>query len=234
MTDSPPYITFDEAKKLGEQCKVVDKTFNDAMKLFHEENIVVHFQDNPLISDLVVLDPAWLVKLFTKVITVSKDSSWSPAELNAWDDLREKGKLDFGELPTVLDDHRGSRDALIEMMVRAGLICPWRRNIYLVPSMVKEKMKRGSICKLLSTSLTLKPSLLLDFEDGSIPLGFYTRFQIELLKWADSPLESEELQLYCNFMHVAKTVNGSNFPVILVRHISRIEFAISGMSFSSH
>ena len=61
MTDSPPYITFDEAKHLGEQCKVVDTTFNDAMKFFHEENIVVHFQDNPLISGLVVLDPAWLV-----------------------------------------------------------------------------------------------------------------------------------------------------------------------------
>ena len=232
MKDSPLYITLVEAKHLGEQCKVVDKTFNDAMKFFHEENIVVHFQGNPAISDLVVLDPAWLVKLFTKVITVSKSSSWSLAQSNAWDDLREKGKLDFGELPTVLDDHRGSRDALIEMMVRAGLICHWRKNIYLVPSMVKEKMKKESICKLLSTSL--KPSLFLHFKGGSIPLGFYTRFQVELLKWADSPLESEELQLYCNFMRVAKTVNGSNFSIILVRHISRIEFAISGMSFSSH
>ena len=114
----------------------------------------------------------------------------------------------------------------------AQLSIPWTRNIYLVPSMVKEKMEKESICKLLSTSL--KPSLFLHFKGGSIPLGFYTRFQVELLKWADSPLESEELQLYCNFVHVAKTVNGSNFPVILVRHISRIEFAILGMSFSSH
>ena len=42
-----PYITFDEAQKLGEQCKLVDETFNDAMKFFHEENIVVHFQGKP-------------------------------------------------------------------------------------------------------------------------------------------------------------------------------------------
>ena len=231
MTDSPPYITFDEAKHLGEQCKVVDKTFNDAMKFFHEENIVVHFQDNPAISGLVVLDPAWLVKLFTEVITVSKGSSWSAAELNAWDDLREKGKLVFGKLPTVLNNHLGFRDTLEKMMVRVGLIFLWRENIYLVPSMVKEKKEKKDILELLSNPKCLKPSLFLDFKDMSIPLGFYTRFQVELWKWDDSTHESEKWEFWCNFMRVVKKLNGSTYSVILVRHISRIEFAILGMSF---
>ena len=67
-----PYITLDEAKELGQQCKVQDTSFNEAMEFFHEENIVVHFQGNPPLSELVVLDPAWLVKLFTEVIGVSR------------------------------------------------------------------------------------------------------------------------------------------------------------------
>ena len=226
-----PYIEFDEAKQLGKQCKVVDKTFNDAMKFFHEENIVVHFQGNPPISDLVVLDPAWLVKLFTEVITVSKNRSLPPAQSSAWNDLREKGKLNFDKLPTKLDNHRGIEDSLKEMMVRAGLICFWRENIYLVPSMVKEKMEKKDILKLLSDPKCLKPSLFLDFKDKSIPLGFYTRFQVELWKWDDSSRESEQWQFWCNFMRLVKTLNGSTYSVILVRHLSRIEFAILGRSF---
>ena len=225
-----PYIEFDEAKQLGKQCKLGDKTFNDAMKFFHEENIVVHFQDNPAISGLVVLDPAWLVKLFTEVITVSQNRSLPPAQSSAWYDLREKGKLDFDKLPTKLDNHRGIGDALKEMMVRAGLICFWRENIYLVPSMVKEKMEKKYILALLSDSKCLKPSLFLDFKDKSIPLGFYTRFQVELWKWDDSTRESEQWEFWCNFMRVVKTLNCSTYSVILVRHLSRIEFAILGRS----
>ena len=226
-----PYIEFDEAKQLGKQCKLGDKTFNDAMKFFHEENIVVHFQDNPAISDLVVLDPAWLVKLFTEVITVSKSSSWSPAQSNAWDDLREKGKLDFGKLPTVLNNHLGFRDTLEKMMVRVGLIFLWRENIYLVPSMVKDKKEKKDILEFLSNPKCLKPSLFLDFKDMSIPLGFYTRFQVELWKWDDSTHESEKWEFWCNFMRVVKKLNGSTYSVILVRHISSIEFAILGRNF---
>ena len=69
-----PYITLDEAKELGEQCMVQDTSFNEAMKFFHEENIVVHFQGNPRLCELVVLDPAWLVKLFTAVLGVAPKS----------------------------------------------------------------------------------------------------------------------------------------------------------------
>ena len=226
-----PYIGFDEAKQLGKQCNV-EETFNDAVKFFHEENIVVHFQGTSPMCDLVVLNPAWLVQLFTEVIGVSENPLWPSTRSCAWNDLREKGKLDFDKLPTALDNHRGSRDALTKMMVTAGLICHWKGNIYLVPSMVNKRMEEKRICKALSKCL--EPSLFLHFEDESIPLGFYTRFQVELLKWAygdDSRCESEELQLYCNFMRVVKTENGSTYSVYLVRHISRIEFAILGKRF---
>ena len=227
-----PYITLDEAKELGQQCKVQDTSFNGAMEFFHEENIVVHFQGNPPLSELVVLDPAWLVKLFTAVIGVSRSTSCPLIQLGAWSDLQQ-GKLDFDKLPTALDKHRGSREALKEMMVRARLICRWRGNVYLVPSMVNKGFEEKRIDKLLSECL--KPTLFLDFADKSIPLGFYTRFLVELIKWANGHLEceSDELQLFCNLMRLVKTENGLTYSVFVVRHISRIEFAILGESLDS-
>ena len=224
-----PYITFDEAKELGQQCKVQDTSFNDAMEFFHEENIVVHFQGNPPLSELVVLDPAWLVKLFTEVIGVFRSPSCPLIQLCAWSDL-QKGKLNFDKLPTVLDKHCCSRKALEEMMVRARLICRWRENVYLGPSMVNKRFEEKGIEKLLSKCL--KPTLFLDFADKSIPLGFYTRFLVELIKWANGHLEceSEELQLFCNLIRLVKTENSLTYSVIVVRHISRVEFGILGES----
>ena len=217
-----PYIPFDRVKQLAKQCNVEEIRLNDAMKFFHDENIV-HFQGN---CDKVVLDSAWLVQLFTKVIGVS-ESSPPNESFAAWNDLRKKGKLDFDNVRTALDGHH---KALKDMMVMAGLICPWKGNIYLVPSMVKERRKDEEIREALSNCL--QPSLFLDFKDECIPLGFYTRFQVALLKWANySERESEELQLYCNYMRVNKTENGSQYFVFLVRHISRIEFAIKSKRF---
>ena len=114
-------------------------------------------------------------------------------------------------------------------MVRARLICRWRGNVYLVPSMVNKRFEEKEIEELLSKCL--KPTLFLDFADKSIPLGFYTRFLIQIIKWANNghlECASKELQLFCNFMRVEKHKNSVTYSVVVVRHISRIEFAILG------
>ena len=224
-----PYITLDEAKELGQKCEVQATSFDEAMEFFHEENIVVHFQGNPPLSELVVLDPGWLVKLFTEVIGVSQSRECRLVQFGAWSDL-QKGVLNFDNLPTELDKHCGSREALKEMMVGARLICHWRGNVYLVPSMVKERFEDEKIDKLLSKCL--KPTLFLDFADKSITLGFYKRFFVELMKWADPQLEceSEQLKLFCNCIRLREKENSLDYTIIVVRHISRIEFAILGES----
>ena len=108
------------------------------------------------------------------------------------------------------------------MMVNAGLICKRQGDTYLVPSMVTKRKEKSEIDKELD--LCLKPSLYLDFKEETIPLAFYTRFQVELLKAADE----NEIELYCNFMSILKVENDVEYAVIFVRHASRIECAIKG------
>ena len=217
-----PYITLDEARRLDEEFAKVGDRFVEAMKFLHNENIVVHFSEDPDLKNLVVLDAAWLVKLFTNVLTVSKDSSCGSTENQAWRALREKGELQFDNLPNPLEDH-SQKEALKLMMVHAGLICHLQGDTYLVPSLVTERKDENEICECLKSCL--QPSLYLDFKEETIPLAFYTRFQVELLKPANP---KKEIKLYCNFMSIHKKENDVEYVVNVVRHPSSIECAVEG------
>ena len=219
-----PYIELDEARNLDKEYSKVNGKFDEAMKFLHQESIVVHFSDNGTLSNLVVLDANWLVQLFTKVLTVAEDPNWSSQNSRAWKALREKGELQFDNLPNPLDD-LSEKEALKWMMVNAGLICQREDNTYLVPSMVTKRMEESDIRTLLS--VCLQPSLYVDFKDETLPLAFYTRFQVELLKLAGHDPE-HQTELYHNFMRLPMMENGEPYDVIFVRHASRIEVTIEG------
>ena len=217
-----PYITLDEARRLGTEFAKVGDRFEKAMEFLHNENIVVHFSEDPDLKNLVVLDAAWLVKLFTNVLTVPEVSSWGSEISQAWQALRKTGKLQFDKLPNKLNDH-SEKEALRKMMVNAGLICHLQDDTYLVPSLVTEIREDNKISKCLKSCL--QPSLYLDFQEETIPLAFYTRFQVELLKPANP---KKKIKLYCNFMSIHKKENDVEYVIIFVRHASSIECAVKG------
>ena len=211
------------------------------MEFFHEENILVHFGGHQPCSNLVVLDPAWLVDVLTQVITVPPDPNSGGAVKSTWNDLETKGVLHSESLPVLLEGY-GQKESLMNMMVRAGLICHWKEDTYFVPNMVTERMEEEQIQVVLS--YCLKPSLYIDFRGDCIPLGFYTRFLLEFIKWAkinneDDQSDSEEddknekhdstpPEFTCNFSRFTKKENGVGYGVILVRRITRIQIAILG------
>ena len=217
-----PYITLGEARRLGTEFAMVGDRFKEAMKFLHNENIVVHISEDLDLKNLVVLDAAWLVKLFTNVLTVPKVRSWATDISLAWKELTKTGKLQFDKLPNLLDDH-SEKEVLKLMMVNAGLICHLQDDTYLVPSMVTKRKPGNEICECLKSCL--QPSLYLDFQEETIPLAFYTRFQVELLKPVDL---KKEIKLYCNFMSIHKKENDVEYVVIVVRHPSSIECAVKG------
>ena len=223
-SEKQPYITLEKARELAEVCEVDDK-FSDAMKSFHEENIVVRFEGDQPESDLVVLDPSWLVKLFTEVITVPPPGDCSGNRHAVWNNLVEKGQLDLTWLPAALEKHWVQKETLIKMMERACLICHWKGNLYLVPSMVKSKI---TIDERFSSFL--QSSIYIAFLSGYIPLGFYLRIQTKCLEWCRGGSDDSEMpELHSNFSRFAVTGNSGRHSIILVRRISRIQVGIKGM-----
>ena len=225
------YITLDEARELDEKESKVIETFSEAMKFFHDENIIVHFHDDPSLRDLFVLDAAWLVKLFTEILTVAPDWSCPTAHSLAWKKLTEKGVLSFENLLNALIN-QSQKKALKDMMVRVGLISHWRKDVYLVPSMVTRRREESDIHKMLSSCL--QPSLYINFCGDSIPLGVFTRFLVELFKWARGEVEDDDNvempEFLCNYCRIFKSEDTIEYSVILIWHISRVQVTISGMN----
>ena len=225
-SEKQPYIKFEKVREIGEVCEVVDK-FSDAMKSFNEESIVVHFEGDKAENDLVVLDPSWLVELFTKIITVppSKDCPGKRAAM--WNDLEDNGKLDFTLLPAALEEHRDQKEALVKMMERTNLICYWKDNLYLVPSMVSSKIEKEQIRNRFNKFL--KSSLYVVFESGYIPLGLFPRIQGKCFEWSrDNSGATEMPEFDCKFSRIPIQRKNARYAVILVRRISRIQVAIKG------
>ena len=163
-------------------------------------------------------------------VTVAPKLSWGMANSRAWKKLKTEGVLDFGNLPNPLENHSQEK-ALKDIMVRVGLICHWGQNIYLVPSMMTKRWEESDIKKVLSSSL--QPSLYLNFKGDTIPLGLYTRVLVEILKWARGDVEHDDVEMpefHCNCCRVFKCENSIKYSVILIRHVTRIQVAISGVN----
>ena len=47
-----------------------DQQFLTLLNFLHDQRILLHFDDTPMLNSLVVLDPQWLVDVFKMVITV--------------------------------------------------------------------------------------------------------------------------------------------------------------------
>ena len=68
---SDPYITWEIAQRVGAASEVNDD-FVKAVECLHQQNVIVNFNEDNQASNLIVLDPNWLVQRLSKVITVPR------------------------------------------------------------------------------------------------------------------------------------------------------------------
>ena len=181
LAKSTPYITLEEAQRVLAESELNDD-FVKAVECLHQQNVIVHFNEDEQANDLVVLDPNWLVQCLSKVITVPQPGKWTGDQAEVWNNLTSKGVLTLRHLLTkVLPDDEKQSQNLIRIMELAGLICRWNEKTFLVPSMVQSKMAKEDIER--SIEELLLPSLYVNFKAGNVPIGLFTRFQVEFIRW---------------------------------------------------
>ena len=64
-----------------------DREFTTLLNFLHDQRILIHFDSSPLLNNMVILDPQWLVDLFTSVITV-KPGPYEGKETELWSKLQ--------------------------------------------------------------------------------------------------------------------------------------------------
>ena len=211
------YISIDKAKKIAKKCNI--HSYVDALKFLHRQGVVVYYQESPY----VVLNPSWLMNLFTEIITVPDDAeNIKPIDAPYYRKLREKGVL----MQKFLKKHPHG-DLLENVMQRVSLMCPLKhegKSAFLVPS-VAPFMEEG---KNIMPKLKLSPiaSVFIRFLVGIIPLGVFTRFQVKLVKRCKGILRIQEPQLFCNYTLLPVKYSSINFDVYLIQLIEKIKIGV--------
>ena len=229
MKEGLKHIILKECHEVAKFCKVKD--VDSALDFLHNQGIIVHHKK----SQVVVLDPPWLMNLFTKIITVPKNRD--PIDACSIDLLQNKGILKKEDL-----EKKVGREHLVleELMKQFSLLCPWNYeeegsdvqeqlskspNAYIVPSVVPLLKKGRDVQKELSQSPIA--SVLLKFNLGYVPIGFYTRFQTTMIKrCVEEGLLKDTPQLFSNFTLLILNGSEGYFFVYLIKIPAKIKVGV--------
>ena len=233
VKEGQKWISLEEARLIASKlCHIEDgQGFATLLNFLHDQRILIHFDSSPLLNDMVILDPQWLVDLFTSVITV-KPGPYEGEERELWRRLQTEGILEYKLLELVWDPLLIPKEifpSLLEIMEKFSLLCPWRSSNascgkqYLVSSMLMSHPPRNIIKLVASAQI---PSFYIRFESGQVPPGFFPRLVLQFFQWGqDEFWSAENPQLYANFARFY-TSEDDDCSVILRCHSSCIEVVV--------
>ena len=233
VKEGQKWISLKEARLIASKlCHIEhEEGFAILLNFLHDQRILIHFDSPPLLNDMVILDPQWLVDLFTSVITV-KPGPYEGQERELWRRLQTEGILEYKLLELVWDPlliPKEMFESLLEIMKKFSLLCTWRSSDascgdqYLVPSMLMSHPPKDIIKLVASAQI---PSLYIRFESGQVPPGFFPRLVLQFFQWGqDEFWSAENPQLYANFARFY-TSEDDDCSVILRCHSSCIEVVV--------
>ena len=228
------WISLEETKEVAwKVCNVSDEEeFRTLLNFLHDQRVLIHFDDTPELSKMVVLDTQWLINVFKEVITIRPFDSKEKKFKELWFRLEKEGVLEEPLLEHVWGPLYRKEDtcqSLIAIMEKFSLLCSWpssdgsRGKQYLVPSMLMSHPPEEIMELITSAEI---PSLFLKFETGQVPPGLFPRLVLQFLQWCKQECASpEHPQLYHNFVRIYRSEE-VNCSVILLCHMSSIEVVV--------
>ena len=230
------WISIERAKQIAHDfCHIHDdEAFKTAIDFFHDQRILIHFDDTKELNKLVVLDLQWLVDVMKEVITIKRYDDEERAFKFMWSKLQNEGILEEKLLQHLWDPLIGKEDTfetLIAIMEKFSLLCSWPASDdlssrrYLVPSMLKSQPPQHIIQLIASARRT---SFFIKFESGQVPSRLFPRLVTQFLLWGkDGFWSSVKPQLYQNFARLF-TAEYDECSVVLLCHSLFIEVVVDG------
>ena len=230
------WISLDKARYIAsEECQIYDeREFVTLLNFLHDQRVFVHFDDTPVLNNMIVLDPQWLIDVFKRVITVTPYDHKERGFKELWRKLETKGILEQKLLQHVwkpLLDQKETSESLIEIMDKFSLLCPWPSSEgscskqYLVPSMLISHPPQDVINLLASAAI---PSLFIKCKSCQIPPSFFPRLVLQFFKWCTEEFQSNVTpQLFQNFARFYIS-SESSCSVVLLCHMSSVEVTFLG------
>ena len=228
------WISLEETKEVArEVCDVSDEEeFRTLLNFLHDQRVLIHFDDTPELSKMVVLDTQWLINVFKEVITIRPFDSKEKKFKELWFRLEKEGVLEEPLLEHVWGPLYRKEDtcrSLIAIMEKFSLLCSWpssdgsRSRQDLVPSILMSHPPEEIMELIASAEI---PSLFLKLETGQVPPGLFPRLVLQFLQWCKQECAGlEHHQLYHNFVRIYRSEE-VNCSVILLCHMLSIEVVV--------
>ena len=211
LTEGKMHISIEDARAAAKSCEIRDP--DAALKFLHHQDVIVHHSESPV----VVLDPPWLMNLFTEIITVPPKKI--PKDAPLYGLLMSKGILMQDKIRSLLKD----------LMKQFSLIiCPWEyegKCAYVVPSVAPLMDEGEDIQERLSTKRIIP--VFIHFNWSYVPLGYYTRFQIQMINLCREDLLRIP-EIYCNYTLLSFRRPEGEFDVYLIKIPGKIKIGIVG------
>lgn len=232
------HISLEKAKQIASQvCKITeDQEILTLLNFLHDQRVLIHFDDTPLLKKLVVLDSQWLVDVLKKVITIKPFDPKETEFQTLWNRLEKTGILEEELLKHVwcpLFDHNETYESLIAIMEKFSLLCPLPSlnaacsRQYLVPSMLMSLPPKDLIKLVASAQL---PSLFLTFDSGRVPAGLFPRLLVKFFQWCTEEFPSHDVpQFFHNFARFY-ILPDKGCSVVFLCHLSSVEIIILGVN----
>ena len=219
------HIPVEDCHRVAQSCDVVN--IETAITFLHHHSIIVHHSE----SKVVVLDPPWLMNLFTKVITIPDVEHCLPIDAETYNLLLTKGILMQENLRKIIDG-----ELLEDLMKQFSLICPSTDNgqpAYIVPSLAP-LMKKG-VCVEEELSNSEIVPVFVQFENWRyVPPGFFTRLQTTMVNSCRKELDKETpIKLFGNYTRFNFTYGKFSFGVYLIKIPAKIKVGVFPLDSSS-
>eukprot|EP00731_Ephydatia_muelleri_P035246 Em0109g1a len=93
LTKSRPIITLDNVATISRVCSIEDTTLLSVLSFYHELGAFLHYADIEKLKNVVIAQPAWLVKHLGTILAPKESGKDLLGPREPWKLLREKGIL---------------------------------------------------------------------------------------------------------------------------------------------
>ncbi|XP_033108600.1 uncharacterized protein LOC117110109, partial [Anneissia japonica] len=202
-------ISFTEVKDLAAKCGIIKrKLVFTSLHLYHDLGNIVYYGklDTPdsLLNDIIILNPQWLILVFSKVFTVNAFSNKYSHLESSLERLHEHGILEERLLRHMWHKFLDQFEFLSELMQKFDLLClktclktesdempadvvqstEEGIRLFYVPSLLK-KQDDETVCKDQPVESKSMVILYIDF-NGFLPEGIFYRLVVRLVQWSQN------------------------------------------------
>ena len=193
-----PIISYSEACIIGKACEIRKSAVPSVLHFYHQLGALLHYADIPSLANSIIVKPQWLIDQLCKLLKPEWYGERPEHLKRLWKVLEESGILTEVLYQEIWQDCglKGGGQALVDLLEHFDLAhemidCPgkmlYKGRNYFMPCMLQSQPTgKNQPNNTIDPSFTRKAAtLLISFNMGYVPPGFFVRFIVQMAKNKD-------------------------------------------------